>query len=53
MRYDPNVLLDLHDDEDVKHLVLHNNEFACVYKIHLAREQEVQSEAVDAKNSKW
>ena len=51
VKYDPNVLLDLEDDEDVKDLVLHSNEFACVYIVHSAREECVQEEMVGAKNS--
>ena len=34
VKYDPNVLLDLEDDEDVKYMILHNNKFACVYIEH-------------------
>ena len=46
VKYDPIVLLDLEDDEDVKDLVLHSNEFACVYIVHSAREECVQEEMV-------
>ena len=53
VKYDLNVLLDLEDDEDVKDLVLHSNEFACVYIVHSAREECAQEEIVDAKNSNF
>ena len=39
-KYGPNVLLDLEDDEDMKNLNLHNNEFAYVYIVHSTREKK-------------
>lgn len=53
VKYNPNVLLDLEDDEDVEHLVLLNNEFACVYIVHSAREEGVQREIIDREDGKW
>lgn len=52
VKYDPNILLDLDDDEDVIDMVLHNNEFTCVYIVHSAREEGVQREIVDGENAK-
>ncbi|CBI25079.3 unnamed protein product, partial [Vitis vinifera] len=33
-------------------MVLHNNEFTCVYIVHSAREEGVQREIVDGENAK-